>query len=169
MKKLLLTTTILTICFFLIGCTSNNHDQNSKSKPVDEIKKEIKNIDENIKYEIPLGIDSIKLMKSGKVILVTSSDKITEEETTVSLGVKEVYIYIFGNGGYRSVIFLKNDGTVSALNSSALIENNQIEVMDNLGGFTNVSYIKQVKTSDAFAVYVVLETGEEFMLDEYLK
>lgn len=167
MKKLLTIITLLLISSLLVGCINNSTKKANNN--VDTIKKEIKNIDENLKYELPLGIDSIKLMKSGKVILVTSNDTISKEETTISLNVKDIYIFTFGNGGYRSVLLLKNDGTVSALNSSTLIENKQIEIIDNLGNLTNVTYIKQEKDMESRLIYAVLENGKEEMLDEYLK
>ena len=169
MKKLLTIIILVLISSLLIGCTNNTIKKNNNNKNVDTIKKEIKNIDENLQYEIPLGIDSIKLMKSGKVILITSNDKITKEETTISIDVKDIYIFTFGNGGYRCVLLLKNDGTISALNSSALIENKQLEVIDNLGNLTNVSYIKQKQDMEGILIYAVLEDGKEEMLDGYLK
>ena len=170
MKKLILIVTFLTLCFCIVGCTSSNtNKQKLNNKSIDTIKKELKDIDKNLKYEVPLGIDSIKLMESGKVILVTSNDNITKEETTISINVKEIYIFTYGNGGYRCILLLKNDGTISALNSSALIENKQIEVMNNLGNLTNVSYIKQTKDMESYLIYAVLEDGTEQMLDEYLK
>lgn len=170
MKQLFQITTLVLISILIIGCSSNNANKNkSNSKTVDTIKKEIKDIDKNLGYEVPLGIDSVKLMNSGKVILVTSDDTIENEEITISLDVKDIYIFNFGNGGYRSIILLKNDGTVSAINSSALIENKQIEVIDNLGNYTDVVSVKQEKDQESFLIYAVQKNNNKLLLDGYIK
>lgn len=171
MNKLLKTTILLIAIILLIGCANINKapETNKKNKDTDTIIKEINNIDKDLKYELPLGIDSVKLMSSGKVVLVTSNNNIPNEELTVSLNVKDIYILPFGNGGYRSIIFLKNDGTVSIVNAEALIEDKKIEVIDNIGGYTNVVSIEQEKDFDGSLINVVLESGEKFLLDGYIK
>ena len=173
MKKLLKTTILLIIIILFTGCTVNiNKNQeikNKSNKNTDTIIKEINDVDKNLQYELPLGIDSVKLMSSGKAILITSNSNIPNEEVTVSLNVKDIYILPFGNGGYRSIIFLKNDGTVSIVNASALIENKKIEVLDNIGGYTNVVSIEQEKDSSGSLINVVLESGEKYLLDGYIK
>ena len=48
--------------------------------------------------------------------------------------VKDMYLCRIGNGGYRTIVALMDDGTVSAVNTRALIEDHILAVMDNLGG-----------------------------------
>ena len=168
MKKLLKITIITIAIFLIIGCNNTNNGGETP-KPEDTIIKEIKDVDTNLGYNLPLGIDSVKLMSSGKAILVTNDENTSNEELTVSLNVKDIYVFPFGNGGYRSIIFLKNDGTVSAVNASSLIENKKIEVMNNLGEYTNIAKIEQKKESDGFLIIAVTDTGEKLILDEYIK
>lgn len=168
MNKFLQTFILVVSIILMIGCTINNSN-NINQKKEDKIIKEIKNVDSNLEHNLPLGIDSVKLMSSGKVILLTNDELIPNEEVTVSLDVKKIYIFPFGNGGYRSVLFLKNDGTISALSAKALIEDKRIEVLDNIGGYTNVVDLEQQKDSSASYINVVLESGEKKLLDEYIE
>ena len=173
MKKLFKTITLSLTIILLTACTTdiknNQIINNKKAQNEDILIKEIKDIDTNLQYELPLGIDSVKLMSSGKVILVTHDNNNTNEELTVSLNVKDIYIFPFGNGGYRSIIFLKNEGTVSIVNAEALIERKKIEVLDNIGEYTNVINIEQEKDKNGSLINVILESGDKYLLDGYLK
>ena len=167
MKKLFKIFTLILISALMIGCMSA---EKQKSKNNDSIKKQIKAVDENLNYELPLGIKKIKLMESGKVILVvTGKDNKTSEELTVSLNVKDIYIYPFGNGGYRSILFLKENGTVSAINTSELIEHKKIEVMDNLGNLTDITDISKENDQESSLIYAINSAKQKFILDEYIK
>ena len=171
MKKLSKIILITITIFLVIGCHNTNKPtkRNENPQPEDTVIKEIKDIDTNLGYNLPLGVDSVKLMSSGKVILVTTNENLPAEELTVGINVKDIYILPFGNGGYRSIIFLKNDGTVSAVNASALIENKKIEIMDNLGEYTNIVDINGQKEPDGFLITAITDTGEKLILDEYIK
>ncbi len=170
MKKILKITIITITLFFIIGCNHNNpKNPNTTQTPEDTVIKEIADIDTNLNHELPLGIESVKLMSSGKVILVTKNENTPNEELTVGVNVKNIYIFPFGNGGYRSILFLKNDGTVSALNASALIENQKIEIMDNIGNYNNIEEIESVKGTDASLIRAKTTSGEQVILDEYIK
>ncbi len=153
------------IVIFITGCTitGNNKPQNIKQ---DTIKEEIQDIDKDLKYDLPLGIDSVKLMKSGKLIIVPNNKALAENEQVVAENVNKVYLFTFGNGGYRTIIFIKNDKTVSSINASSLIENKKIVIDNNLGNLTDVESIKQ---DDDFLIYAVLSNKEEKMLDGYIK
>ena len=170
MKKILKITIITIAVFLIIGCnnTTKNHNKPTP-KQEDTVTKEIKNIDTNLGHNLPLGVDSVKLMSSGKVILVTSNENTPNEELTVSLDVKDIYIFTFGNGGYRSILFLKNDGTVSAVNASALIESKKIEIMDNIGNYNNIEKIESVQGPDASSIRAITTSGEKVLLDGYIK
>ncbi len=185
MKKICSIFTVLIIVILLTGCFNrfdfiDNHNNNSNNNnnnnnrhveptPVDEVKKESNDIDTNLGYNLPLGIDTVKLMSSGKVIFVPNDRSIGMGDLTVANDVRDIYIFTFGNGGYRSILFVKNDNTVSAVNASSLIENKRIEVLDNLGGYTNVEYLESQADDYASSINVVLDNGEKHSLDEYLK
>ncbi len=171
MKKILKITIITITMFFIIGCNHSNskNPNNPTQKPEDTVIKEITDIDTNLNHELPLGIDSVKLMSSGKAIVVTNNENTPNEELTVGINVKNIYMFPFGNGGYRSIMFLKNDGTVSALNASVLIENQKIEIMDNIGNYNNIEDIESVQGSDASFIRAKTTSGEKIILDEYIK
>ena len=68
MKKIINVLVIGFVIFTITGCLNTKTEANT-------IKTEIKDIDKNLEqYVVPLGIDSVKLMKNGKVIL-TVTDK----------------------------------------------------------------------------------------------
>lgn len=172
MKRLSRIILITIALFLIIGCnnaTDKPTKKDANPKTEDTIVKELKDIDTNLGHNLPLGIDSVKLMSSGKAILATNNENLPTEELTVSLNVKDIYILPFGNGGYRSIIFLKNDGTVSIVNASALIENKKIEVIDNVGEYTNIVRIEQQKETDGFLINAITESGEKLLLDGYIK
>ncbi len=177
MKKICSIFTVLIIVILLTGCFNrfdfiDNNDNNKRHvepAPVDEVKKEITDIDTNLGYNLPLGIDTVKLMSSGKVIFVPNDRSIAMGDITVANDVRDVYIFPFGNGGYRSILFVKNDNTVSAVNASSLIESKRIELINNLGGYTNVKTIESQIDNYASSINVILDNGEKYSLDEYIK
>ena len=173
MKKSIKIIIPLLIVILLTGCNIANNTPNKPKKPVtqktDTVKKEIKDIDKDLKYNLPLGLDSVKLMKSGKVIVTINNNAIGTGEQTVATDVKDIYMFTFGNGGYRSILFIKNDGTVSSISASGLIENKKIEILDKLGGYTNVVSIEQDNDQESMLINAVLKNGEKYMLDGYIK
>ena len=75
----------------------------------------------------------------------------------------------FGNGGFYSILMLKEDGTVSAVNTAKLRDENVIEVMDNLGGYQDVVTVEGETTVDAMLINAVMSNGDKYPLDPYLK
>ena len=174
MKKIFKVILSAFIIMLIAGCSFKFDFNNYNKKPVDPVVtdsviKEINDIDANLGYNLPLGIATVKLMSSGKVIVVPNDKNIGMGELTVTTNARDIYVLPFGNGGYRSILFVKNDNTVSAVNASSLIENKRIEVLDNLGGYTNVEYLESQKDDYASSINVVLDNGEKYSLDEYLK
>lgn len=158
MKKLFNLTVTVLMTLLIVGCTKDN-----------SIVKEFKNLDKNLKYEEPLGIDSIKLMKNGKVTITPNDKNIAEGKITVISDVKDMYIFTYGNGGYRTILFIKNDGSISAINTTSLIENKKIEILNNLGNYTNIVSIKQEKDQEGMLINAIDKSGKEYMLDGYIK
>ena len=158
MKKLFNLTVTVLMTLLIVGCTKDN-----------SIVKEFKNLDKNLKYEEPLGIDSIKLMKNGKVTIIPNDKNIAEGKITVISDIKDMYIFTYGNGGYRTILFIKNDGSISAINTTSLIENKKIEILNNLGNYTNIVSIKQEKDQEGMLINAIDKSGKEYMLDGYIK
>jgi hypothetical protein len=61
------------------------------------------------------------------------------------------------------------DDTVTAVNTSKLREDKEVELMDNLGEFKDVSSIEGEQTEDASVIYAFMSNGGKEMLDPYLK
>lgn len=134
------------------------------------IVKEIDDIDENTLYYEPLGLDSVRLMDNGDLIAETEDEleSTPGEEVKIADHVKDVYLLPFGNGGFRSLLFIREDGTVSAVNATELIVNKKLEIMDNLGGYLEVASLEGKADEDAHVIEVVMENGDHYLLDPYL-
>ena len=52
---------------------------------------------------------------------------------------------------------------------TGLIENKKIEILDKLGGYTNVVSIEQDNDQESMLINAVLKNGEKYMLDGYIK
>lgn len=181
MKKIFNIIIIMMTIFMVTGCnsnkpadktdTTNNTKTNAKvnTKTTDSVLKDIKDVDKNRGNVLPLGIESVKLLKSGRVLIKPTDKAIADGEFSIADNAKEIYIFEFGNAGYRSIMFIKNDGTVSAVNASKLIKNKKIEIINNLGKYTNVKSIEQGKDQSGQVINAVLTNGKKYMLDKYIK
>lgn len=169
MKKIFSILLVITVLLIVTGCGKEDFEvtNNGVTTRVEEkIKKAIRNVDEKSGSYVLLGIDEIKLAESGNLYIET--DDILEhlgDDILIAAGVKDVYLLPFGNAGYRAIIFIKNDKTVSAVNTTELVTNKNIEVLDNLGNYNNVKSVK----SENNLIHVTLEDGKTLPLDEYLK
>ena len=135
------------------------------------LRKEIDDIDEDSMQYMPLGIDTIYLTEEGELILEFDDalEYALGEYVLAAEGVKDVWLLPFGNGGYRTVAMIREDGTVSAVNMTKLLTDQELEVMDGLGGYHGAASLESAHDVDAWYVEVVLDNGERYMLDEYLK
>ena len=143
----------------------------------EDIEKTISEIDTEDMMDIPLQIESITLLKDGSVRIVPTDDllKIAETNNEVVDGavypfedsgkVKDIYLVRFGNGGYRTLICLMEDGSLSALSAEELITDHIFIVMDNLTGRDTYVSVKETTDTDSFLVYGITEEGEEVDLD----
>lgn len=134
-------------------------------------------IDTEDMMDVPLQIESITLFEDGKLRIVPTDDLLKNAETNneVTDGaaypfddsgkVEKFYLVRYGNGGYRTIICLMDDGTLSALSAKELIEDHIFIVMDNVTGRDTYVDVKQMEYDDAFGVVGVTEDGEEIELD----
>ncbi len=142
-----------------------------------EVLKTIDEIDTEGMNDEPLQIESIQLLEDGTVRMVPTEDLLKNAETNDELvdgaiypfedsgKVKDVYLVRFGNGGYRTVICLMEDGTLSALSAKELIEDHITVVWDNLTGRDTYVSVEQKEDEDAFGVLGITEDDEEIELD----
>lgn len=141
-----------------------------------EVVKSIEGIDdeETIGERLPLMIDSITVFDDGSVAIVPTDElkknEIKDDADAVypfeeSGKVKDIWVVDYGNGGYRTLIALMKDGSISAVNGRALVEDHIFAVMDNVGNRDNFESIENREDEDAFSIVGITEDGEEVILD----
>lgn len=177
---------IIAMMFMLVSCGGKGGDSGQSAEPADteenaaqkaEVIKTLEEIDTEDMMDLPLQIKSITLYDDGTLKIVPAEDLLKNAETNNEVvdgavypfadsgKVKDFYLVRFGNGGYRTLICLMDDGTLSALSATKLIEDHIFIVMDRLTGRENYVNIKEVKYDDAFGVVGITEDDEEIELD----
>ena len=118
-----------------------------------------------------MEVTLIALTTEGDVIMQTEGELADAigEQVMIASGMKDAYVEPFGNGGFYTILMIKENGTVSAVNMMKLREEKSVEVMDNLGGLEDVVSIEGDVTVDAHVVYAIQGSGERTMLDPYLQ
>ena len=148
-------------------------------EPAVEVVKVIDEIDTEDMKDIPLQIESITLFEDGTLRIVPLDDLLKNAETNNEVvdgaifpfadsgKVKDVFLVRFGNDGYRTIICLMDDGSLSALSANELIKDHITVVWDNLTGRdTYVSVEERLsEDEDAYGVVGITEDGEEIDLD----
>ena len=81
---------------------------------------------------------------------------------------KDIYLMRVGNGGYRTIVALMEDGTISAINTRALIEDHIVAVMDTLGGRDSFNGVEQEESEEGFSIIGKTEEGDDVILDPVL-
>ena len=150
-----------------------------EEQPVVEVVKVIEEIDTEDMPDIPLQIESITLFEDGTLRIVPTEDLLKNAETNDELvdgaifpfedsgKVKDVYLVRFGNGGFRTIICLMDDGSLSAMSANELINDHITVIWDNLTGRdTYVSVENRLsEDEDAYQVFGITEDEEEIDLD----
>ena len=186
MKKYLITLTIAVMCLAFAGCGESEDTEETTTA------EEITSVEETTEATQPtgpqytdfsyvkefksdLGFDmevySVSLTPDNNVIMRTQGElaEALGWEIQIAEGAKDLYVLPFGNGGFYSILMIRMDDTVTAVNISKLREDKEVELMDNLGGFRDVTSITGEQTVDANVVYAVFANGSREMLDPYLK
>lgn len=149
------------------------------AEPEVEVVKVIDEIDIEDAAERPLQIESITLFEDGKLRIVPTDDLLKNAETNDELvdgaiypfddsgKVKDVYLVRYGNGGYRTIICLMDDGSLSAMSANELIKDHITVVWDNLTGRDTYVSVEERKSEDedSYGVVGITEDGEEIDLD----
>ena len=152
-------------------------EQETPEAQTADIVKTIDEIDTEDMNDLPLQIESITLFEDGSLKIVPVEDLLKNADTNDELiddaiypfedsgKVKDVFLVRYGNGGYRTIICLMEDGSLSALSAKELIEDHITVVWDNLTGRDTYVTISQTQDEDGFGVVGVTEDGEEIDLD----
>lgn len=181
----------VTVCMMFAGCGAKDKEEPAAEEPAAEeteaeteepaaeAVKTIDGIDTEDMNDLPLQIESINLLEDGTLRIIPTDDLLKNAETNNELvdgaiypfadsgKVKDVYLVRFGNGGYRTIICLMEDGSLSAMSANELINDHITVIWDNLTGRdTYVSVEERLsEDGDAFGVVGITEDGEEIDLD----
>lgn len=193
-KSILAVLLALAMAFMLAACgeageaaeqaaeqaTEAAEQQQEESAAQEETVKAVKtitDIDTEGMEDIPLQIESIEILDDGSVRIVPTEDLLKNAETNDELKdgaiypfadsgkAKDVFLVRYGNGGYRTIICLMDDGSLSALSAKELIEDHITVVWDNLTGRDTYTSVKEVENGDSFSVVGITEDDEEIELD----
>ena len=160
-------------------------------EPVVEVVKSIEEIDTEDMKDVPLQIESITLFEDGSLRIVPTEDLLKNAETNNELvdgavypfedsgKVKDVFLVRYGSDGYRTIICLMEDGSLSAMSANELIKDHITVVWDNLTGRDTYVSVEERASDDesededgdeseggnAYRVVGITEDGEEIDLD----
>lgn len=186
MSKRLMSILALLMMLVMMVCMTacGNKEEEEETLAIDEeITQEVEQGPEAVKTidnidtedEIPLQIESITLYEDGSVLVVPTDDlKKNEMKDSDAEGiypfkdsgkVKDIYVVHYGNGGFRTILALIDDGTISAVNGNALINDHIIAVMNTLAGRDNFVSVENVAEEDAISIVGHTEDGEDIVLD----
>ena len=154
-------------------------EQETPPEPVVEAVKVIDEIDTVDANALPLQIESIMLFEDGTLRIVPTDDLLKNAETNNELvdgaiypfedsgKVKDVFLVRFGNGGYRTIICLMDDGSLSAMSAKELINDHITVIWDNLTGRDTYVSVEErpAEDEDSYGVVGITEDGEEIDLD----
>lgn len=197
MKKILIVLTAVVMCLALAGCGGKSKEKNGGDVPAgsgnvsvdnnddpkspaedpdlliiddDSIVRQIGGVDDDLTLFVETGIRDILLTNGGKLSIVTYGDleAAIGSEAVIANDVVTFDFMSYGNGGYRALVFVRQDGTVSAVNPTALINEHRIEVMDNLGDLTGIISVFERQDEDGTLIFAMDGEGNSTVIDEYL-
>jgi hypothetical protein len=151
----------------------------ASEEPAEDLPEAVKTIEgiddeETLKNREPLMIDSITLYDDGSLAVVPNEDlrknEIKDDAEAVypfeeSGKVKDFWVVDYGNAGYRTIIALLKDGSISAVNGRALVEDHIFAVMDDVANRDNFESVENRTDEDASTIVGITEDGEEVLLD----
>ena len=178
---------MLALAMMLAACGASSGGEAEPEEPAEgepeepavEVVKVIDGIDTEDMKDIPLQIESVTLFEDGSVRIVPTDDMLKNAETNNELvdgaiypfedsgKVKDVFLVRYGNGGYRTIICLMDDGSLSAMSAKELIQDHITVIWDNLTGRdTYISVEERLSEGgDSYEVYGITSDGEEVNLD----
>ena len=161
------------------GTQVEEPQEETVEEPVKEVVKTIDEIDTEGMEDIPLQIESITLFEDGTLRIVPLDDLLKNAETNNEVvdgaiypfadsgKVKDVFLVRFGDEGYRTIICLMDDGSLSAMSGKELIDDHITVIWDNLTGRdTYVSVEDRLnEAKETYEVVGITEDDEEIDLD----
>ena len=152
--------------------TTEATTEETTTRPVsadDPVIFQLTDIDSNDWYT-KTGLDAILLTASGRLTLLTNGElkKNVGGEVTLAMDAVAADLFNYGNGGYRIVLFVRSDGTLSAVSATDMIDKHQITIIDNVGGLKYVAEVYETQTMDAFGIIARTQDGTETLIDPFL-
>ncbi len=148
--------------------------EGAEEEDTPEVVKTIEGVDEDLGPRLPLMIDSVTLYEDGSVAIIPLEDlkknEIKDDAEAVypfeeSGKVSDIFVVDYGNGGYRTLVALMKDGSISAVNGRALVEDHIFAVMDNVANRDNFVSIENRTDEDGSSIVAITEDGDEVILD----
>lgn len=168
----------------------------AKVNPEDIVKTINPDAEDVIGKNLPMQIESIVLYKDGSIEIVPTDDlkknELADSKATSlapfaeSGKAKDIYLCRVGNDGYRVLLALMDDNTISAVNTLSLFEDHICVVMDNVAGRDNFTGVEETKVEgegegesgggdvdderngNGFSIIGKTETGDDVVLDAVL-
>ena len=171
-------------------------DAGAKGNPEDIVTTITPDAEDVIGKNQPMQIESITLYKDGSIEVVPTDDlkknELADSKATSlapfaeSGKAKEIYLCRVGNDGYRVVLALMDDGTISAVNTLSLFKDHIFVVMDRVAGRDNFVGVEETevegegegesgggdiedeRNGNGFSIIGKTETGDDVVLDSVL-
>jgi len=117
-----------------------------------------------------LTINTADLMSDGSVVINNYGKMAEKIGTTYTLfeDCTDVYCVTYGESGYRTILAITTDGTISALGGDKWVEYNRFQIKENIGKLKDVESIEQEQDGDTARVYAVLSDGTRTDITEDL-
>lgn len=128
----------------------------------------LSNIDEANSVLVKLGISKLKVDNKGNVILSLTDETLISkygQEYKILSNVLTAGIYSVGNGGFRKIVFIREDGTLSAIDGLDVYENHRIDIIDNYGDVKNIVSVVQNNTGYGWNIMAIDINGNVYILN----
>ena len=117
------------------------------------------------------GVESVELTLSGKAILHCTAEvgEVYGLTYEVETGVLQVFCCGYGNGGFGVIFFVMEDGTIKAIDPSAMIHRYKIQMITDFGEAKNIISIDRGQDGEQAGLILATDIdGEVYVLDSYL-
>ena len=184
MKKYLIAAMVAVMCVAFAACGDSTESEEPTTEAPTEVEAPaadessgpqytdisyVKEITSSTGFD--MEVYSVTLTPEGEVYLRAQGDlaEAIGWEKKIAVGVHDIYVEEFGNGGFYSILMIRDDKTVTAVNTSKLRNEKTVELINNVGSYQDVSAIEAETTEDAHVINAVLANGDKYLLDPYLE
>lgn len=119
-----------------------------------------------------LCISTLTIDKDGNVKLGLENSTLIEKygrNYQVLTNVLIAGVFEYGNSGFRTILFIKEDGSLVAINGNELINNKTIKLITNLGNVNNIVSLVQTDDNGSMSIMAIDINGNTYDITQYLK